>query len=362
MSDIDNARRTAVGLTINGVDVSSDINQRFHSCTWTDAADGEADDFQIKLIDRDNVVAGSWLNTEIENRASANLKGGTKATIKPTITQENWNGKGKDISLVIGNFVLDEVYVQFGMSGQTVTMKGTALDFSSSARNTTHTQAWESTTLKAIAQKIGARCGYTVSYLASVSVSYTRKEQRNQTDVSFLQGLCTAAGLSLKITGGALIVYDQKTYENKTAARTIKRGDGSYTDGTFDATLADTCYSACHVSYEDTNTGNTIEYTYTPPGYTYDEDNLLEITTEKVSSVAEAKRLAIARLREANKGAVTGTFTFPGDITLVAGLTVIAKGFGGFNGTYYIEKSVHTISKTAGYKTTITLRETITAY
>ena len=88
----------------------------------------------------------------------------------------------------------------------------------------------------------------------------------------------------------------------------------------------------------------------------------MEVSNERVNSNDEAKTLAICKLREANKGEKTGSFTMPGDVTLVAGLTVEVAGFGGYDGKYIIEQGKHSIKKKGGYTLTINLREAITAY
>ncbi|MCD8355859.1 MAG: CHAP domain-containing protein [Clostridia bacterium] len=262
MADIDKARRTALGMTINNADVTSEIQNRLISMTFTDAADGQDDDIEIVLADRDNIVIGSWLMSEIGKRAAENLKknNGSKAIIVPTITQQNWNGNGKNISLCCGNFVLDKVT----MDGppQTVTMIGTGLGYGDSSRSAKRTKAWEKTTLQKIALAIGKNCGYSVMYLSDKTISYSRVEQNNVTDAAFLQRLCTAAGMSLKTTSSTLVIFEQSIYENKTATRTITKGDGSYESYAFNAELSDTYYDECTVTYEDPITGTTYTGTY----------------------------------------------------------------------------------------------------
>lgn len=360
VADPDNARRTELFMTVSGANISSDIQARFISLTYTDVEDGGADDLEIVLDDRDNVVIGTWLKTEVENRATANKNKSAKITLNPTITQENWNGDGKTMSLACGNFELDDI----SMKGppQQVTMKATALAFTTGTRNVKKSRAWENITLLNIAKKIAQEGGYNVMYLSVKTIKYTRKEQVDQTDIAFLQALCTTAGVSLKINNGAIILFDQKDYESKVAVRKITRGDGSYGTYSFRTKLADTFYSSCHVKYTDATTGKVYEATYTPSGYTYNKDTVLEVSNERVNSNDEAKTLAISKLREANKGEKTGNFTMPGDVTLVAGLTVEVAGFGGYDGKYIIEQGKHSIKKKGGYTLTINLREAITAY
>lgn len=358
MSDIDGLRRTQLAVSINNVDLSENINAHLLSATFTDVEDGASDDLELKLEDRDNAIVGTWLNTEI-NKRGISTKVSKNATISMKITQKNWDSDGKDIMLNCGTFELDEVSV----SGppQVVTMRGAACSFDSGIRKKKYTKSWKNTTLLNIAQTIAAACGYTVMYLPQKTIKYTSKIQQNTTYIVFLQNLCNTAGLSLKVTNGTLVIFDQQSKESAASVRTIKRGDGSYSSFSFQTSLSNTAYSACHVSYK-TTAGKKIEYTYTPPGSKYNKDTVLEVSNEKVSTTAEAKQVAIAKLRAANKGEVSGSFTMPGDLTLCAGLTVSASGWGAYDGKYIIEQAKHTISKSGGFKTALTLRQVITGY
>jgi phage protein D len=292
--------------------------------------------------------------------ANATAKTAQKtARMTVTITQVNQSFGGKDLTLNCGSFELDEVALKG--PPQIVTLRGTALPYGSTLRKTKHTRAWENVTLYGIAKAIAKTNDYSVLYLTNKTVKYTRKQQTNQTYITFLQKLCTAAGLSLKVTSSTIVIFDQTEYESKTEVRTLKRGDGTYSSYDFKTSLSDTGYSCCHVCWT-TGTGTTIEYTYVPSGFKKDEDNMLEVTDEPVATKAEAKLLAMARLREANKGETTGSITMPGDVTLCAGLTVKVSGFGDYSGKYIIEEAKHTISKSGGYKTTITIRQVITEY
>lgn len=93
---------------------------------------------------------------------------------------------------------------------------------------------------------------------------YQRKEQMQESDITFLQRLCKAAGISLKVTAKIIVLFDAAAYEQKDAVRTIQRGKADVGSYSFSTSLHDTAYSKCHVSYTDPATGTTIEYTYTP--------------------------------------------------------------------------------------------------
>lgn len=430
-SNASGAARTEVQLLINNADVTGDIAKRIISATFTDNEDGESDDFQITLEDSDNAVVQKWLTKEAENRHITNQKGG-KATMIPLILQVNPNGDGRNIALACGEFELDDVT----MKGppQQVTMKGTSLAYASGMRDEKHYIAWENITLLNIAKKIAKTGAYGVMYLTQKEVKYTRKEQIGETDIAFLQKLCAAAGLSLKVTDGTLVIFDKKEYEGKATVRTIQRGDGSYGTYSFDMKLAQKSYVACHLKYKN-DKGVEYEGTYALPGSDYTTEYLargyrdvtgtsvrtlqkyllqfgyslggyspggsfgyyteqavrsfqkdhgitqngicgkstwaaiwkqagviLEVSSEPVTSNAEAKKQAEYKLREANIGEKSGSFTMLGDVSLCAGLTVNVAGFGDFDGKYIIEQSKHSISRSSGYKTTINLREVVTGY
>lgn len=425
--DIDAAQRTEIYLTIDGADVTADVQKRLISATFTDVEDGEPDDFQITLEDSDNAVVKKWLTKEAENRPKTNEAGKGQAYMRPVITQINPKGDGKNLTLACGNFEIDEA----DMKGppQQVTMKGTALAYSSGARTGKYHLAWENTTLYNIGRWIAKETGRSYMYLAQKTVKYSRTEMQWETYQAYLQRLCTAANLSLKSTDGTIVIFDQKQYEDATAIRTIGRGDGSYSSYSFAMKLSTKCYVACRVKYTDDDgkeyegmyvpdwskySTNYLAYGYSGPSVTLLQKNLiqlgydpgsangyfgnktysavksfqkdhgltqdgvcgaktweavwkqtgliLEVTTEPVRSNAEAKTAAQEKLRQANKGEKTGSFTMPGDVTLVAGLTVIVGGFGDYDGKYIIEKGTHTISRSGGYKLKIELREAITGY
>ncbi|MCD8052264.1 MAG: peptidoglycan-binding protein [Clostridiales bacterium] len=313
----------------------------------------------VKQTGQVNSTLRAKLKADLEATNATTKTAQKTARMSVSIKQTNTNSDGKDLRLNCGSFELDEVAIKG--PPQVVTLRGTALPYGSALRKTKKTRAWENTTLFGIAKAIAKIADYSVLYLTDKTVKYTRKQQSSQTYITFLQSLCTAAGLSLKVTSSTLVIFDQSEYESKTTTRTIKRGDGSYSSYSFKTSLSDTSYSCCHVSWT-TSTGKVIEYTYTPSGFTKDEDNMLEVTDEPVTTVAEAKTLAKARLREANKGETEGSFTMPGDLTLCAGLTVEISGYGDYDGKYIIEQAKHTIGKSGGFKTTIDLRQVITGY
>lgn len=345
MTDKVLARRTAVSITFGGADITNDIKPYFLSLTYTDDEDDSADDLKIEVQDRDGVWMEKWLTEAVEAAA------GGKLSISAVISPENWQ---KTETLKTGAFELDSV----NASGPAavVTINAASLAFSGNLRQTKKSKAWKNYNLSGIAAEIAANGGMTCMYESSTNPSYKRVEQTKQSDISFLKKLCEDAGISIKSTDGKIVLYDQSEYEAKPPVRTIKKGgEGGYIQYKLHAGSAGTQYSKCRVSYMDPATGKCIEGTAEDGDVSGDQ--CLEITA-KVGSVGEAQTLAKKHLRLQNKMARTASFTLPGDVGLVAGVTVQLEGWGGWDGKYIITKATHTVGN-GGYTTKIELRKVL---
>ncbi len=276
--------------------------------------------------------------------------------ISATIVQKNWHDNGKDVVLFCGTFELDSV----DASGPPtkITLKGTSIPYTSTMRTAKKNRAWENCNLKEIAQQIGKEAGLQVMYLAENNPVYKRKEQVQKSDITFLQKLCKAAGLALKVTIMTVVIYDAAEYDSKPPIRTIEYGSSDYLSYKLGTSLHDTAYTSCHVSYTDPDSKETIESTYTPDS-TDGTGQVLEVN-EKVTSTEEAHELAKKRLREKNTQQFTASFSMLGDVQLVAGATVRLKGFQSFDRKYKITKATHKL--TGGYTTDIELQQVLEGY
>lgn len=339
------ARRTAVDFVFGGTDITKDIRPYLLETVYTDDTDDLADDIKIKLQDRDGLWLEHWLQEAVEAAA------GGKLSISAEIKPENW---GNAAALKTGAMELDGV----DASGPpaTVTIKGTSIAFSASLRQTRKSRAWEHYTLSGIASEIAAGGGMGCMYESGSNPAYDRVEQSGQSDIEFLKKLCRDAGISLKASDGMIVLYDQAAYEAKTPVLTIEREEkGGYTKYKLSSGSADSQYAKCRVSYMDPATGRCIV------GEAEDGDvsgeQCLEIIA-RVGSIGEAEALARKTLRAHNKLAKTAAFTMPGDVGLVAGVTVLLRGWGGWDGKYIVTRAVHTVGS-GGYTTQITMRKVL---
>lgn len=344
-----NARRTAVRLFFEGVDITADINKHLLSLTYTDNEEDETDDLQVSIDDREGVWLGSWLNMP------SAAKG---AEISAVIIQKNWESDGKDRVLDCGTFQIDSV----DGSGPPakVTIKGGSIPYTSTIRTQKKTKAWEQIKLSAIANEIAGANGLACMFESAFDPFYKRKEQVEESDITFLQRLCKAAGISLKVTAKMVVLFDAAAYEQKDAVRTIRRGAADVSRYSFSTAFQDASYSSCHVTYTDPSSGATYEATYAAPDADANGSGQVLEVNEKVSSNAEAKTLAEKRLREKNGQQFKASFNLAGDARLVAGVTVQVEGYGAFDGKYIIETASHAIS--GGYKTNLTLRRVLEGY
>ena len=353
MSNKDLARRSEARISIDGVDVTTDIAPYIISVVYTDNEADEADDLQIKLHDRESLWLKSWVAKMIDKAASSSSTDYTKngLGIQAVFGRSNWNGDGKDDVLDTGFLEFDDISADGPPS--TITIKATSLPFSSQIRQTKKSRAWESYYLSGIVREMATKAGLGYMYLSGTDPYYKRVEQYNTSDISFLSTLCKKAGISLKTTGKMLVCFDQASYEARSSILTITRGSGQYGKYKLHAGHSDTEYASCRVRYTPPS-GSTIE------GIAYVEDynensetnQQLEIKA-KVSSIGDAKRLAAKYLRLYNKYAKTVTFNLPGNTGAVAGLTFTLSGWGAFDGKYIIKQSKHTVSKSSGYTTQI---------
>lgn len=365
-SDENGGNVPTIGSTVNVKSGAKDYNGvQLHDWVYS-----YAPGFTVLEISRtkpDRVVIGIGDQVTAAVRAEdllingSGAKAGTASNkglnITAAIVRLNFNSDGKDSVLDCGSFEADEISAKG--PPQTVTVKATSLPYTSTLRNQLKTKAWESIRLSAIAEQIAKQNGFECMFLSEYDPLYTRREQIRQSDITFLRELCAAAGISLKCTAKMLVLFDGEDYGNKDAVLEIVKGESDVKTFTFNTGLNDTAYSSCHVCYTDPTAGNTIEYTYTPKDGG-GSGQVLEIN-EKVTSREEARQLAMKRLRQKNKKETSARFTLVGNTGIAAGCTISVKGYGMFDGRYFIDTATHNVTG-SGYTTEISCTKTLEEY
>jgi len=280
--------------------------------------------------------------------------------IQAAFVQQNWNADGKDTLLDCGEFELDSITESF--PPMTVTIKATSLPYRATVRQTQKSRAWEATSLSAIANQIAFENDMLCMFESENDPTFIRVEQFKTSDIAFLSQLCKDAGISLKATNHMLVLFHQATYEAKEPALSFTYGDGSYLTFKGNIGKSDTSYTVCRVYSFDPETKKTIEGFAYVTNYKKDNPNnhLLELQA-KVSSIADAQKLAQIQLRLHNKYAQTCTLTLVGNPQIVSGMVVELKKWGLWSGKYMVKQAVHTLNS-SGYVTKITLRHVLEGY
>lgn len=315
MADMDNAEVTAV-LKFDGEELTEEELADIETLIYIDNDDEHADDLQILARE------GSLLSGVHE--------------ISLTLQQEGWHGTNMSKSVSCGVFSVDDRESRFVQGAHIV--KAAAITAISGIRQTPRNQAWERFNLKEIATEIAARHGTGIIYAARLNPVFARKEQINKSDIRFLSELCRTVGLRLKFTRNALVIYSPYEYGEYEPMRTFKKGDAEIIEDRLHHKKNDTDYAQCRVTYRDPIKKEVISYTYSRGG----QGRKLEVR-QKVSSVEEARNLAICAMKEKNCKEYTGCIVCDGDIMLSTGSVIALSGYGEYDRKYVVTKAIHNV-------------------
>ena len=332
-------RRAAVTVSIKGHDVTLDLMPYLVSLTYTDKADEELDDLQIVLEDREGIWQGDWLPQ-------------TGDVIEASILTENWREIGAVEELPCGKFEVDEMELESSVEGgDTVTVKAVPAAVKSSLMLQKKTRSWEKTPITTVIADIAGAAGLDTLYRGPELV-YERVEQRQESDLAFLQRITKDQGLRLAIKGRLCVVYAGQTAD-ALAPRPFRRIDvPDLTSVRLRRSLAGV-YTQCIVGYTSAMDSETMEKSFLPeqPPTT---GKVLTIN-KRVEHQAQAERLAKAELRAKNCKELTGALDGMGDIRLRAGTVLQLEGWGGFDSKYVVQQATHTVNKDGGYRTSADL-------
>jgi phage protein D len=340
MMDGQNARRAAIELYYKGKNITDYIEKDLQSFTYTDVASGEADSVSIELNDIEKKWIGDW----------APAKGDT---IEPTIIVNDWEQYGDNQKLYCGKFLVDEP----GYSGppRMMSLGAVSVPANTNFMDVLNNHAWDSASVKKIAETIAKKSKLSLKFVSSYNPVIKRVEQNDTADVSFLYDLCQSNGLSMKVYSNTIIIFYEPDYESADAVMTIT--EEKIKGWSAKTTFTDTGYDGCLIQYTEHKRGKTHKYTFWAPGHK-GGPKVCKIN-ERAENLAEAQRLAKAKLRELNKAEYTITITMVGNTKLYASQTVMIDGFGRFDGKYYIDKIDHNLP---GYEITITLHKCLEGY
>lgn len=331
-------RRATLSLIYEGRDISEDIAPTLLRFSFTDKADGESDDVQIEISDRDR----QWQNRWIPKRGH---------TMKPLIVCRNWFAEGDLVKLDCGTFQVDEVEFDFGEIDK-LTIKGIPSAVKVSIVGQKKTKGWENSDLKQLAGDIAATGGLSLVYKGD-SVPLARIDQRQESDLAFLSRVATENGFRVKAADETLILIESRLADAMTPV-TLDRTIGS----SFRVRIASAeVYKGSKVRFTDPDTGTLLESIRHDPNAA-DTGKYLELNM-KTENLAAAHRVSAAKLREKNAAQQEGSWASIGDPRIRAGMTLKMEGFGKLCGVYTVKEATHSITPTEGYTLSANLQTTL---
>ncbi len=325
------SRTAYISLTYEGKDITRDISPFLLTFTFTDNASGTADDISLTLEDRKSIWLTDWMPSKGDK---------LNASIISEDTQT--------YSLPCGEYDIDQI--EYSYPPRVISIKGVSASIKKTMKGEKHSRAWENVSLNAICADIAASSGLALHYDGGY-VMLERREQVQQSDLEFLEALCSEHGLNVKISDGKLIVYSESQYDSHDSVTELDASFEGLISVKFTSKSAGT-YRKAKVKYHHPVKAEYYEAEYeddTEEG----SERELEIY-ERVDSQSQAHEVAQQTLTQANSKEVTASLTVKGDTRFLAGLNITLTGFGMFSGKYFIEKAVHTLG--SGYTTQLSLK------
>lgn len=338
MTDTSDARRATVTIDYNGVDITTELSRFLIEFTYTDAPPGQLDEISLTLEDKGQKWQGPWNPTEDDQVIAA-------------IRTYHWRWTDDFQYYPTGVFYVDTF--DFDGPPDKVSIKAVSLPVSSFIRQEQQTRVWEEISLRAIAKDIADRAGLDLGYYATDNPYYERLDQTEQSDLGFLNETSLKEGISVKLTGGQLVLFDEADYEKANPVATLVRGDDRILTYSFSWGTSYKAYRACVLTYTN-NEDETISATFIPPGGP--ENGPVLRVNEQVDSYAEAMRVAKNRLREKNKEAGKASISLVGDVRFSSAVTLNLTGWGRFDGKYITESVTHKVGS-SGYTTDLEIRK-----
>lgn len=314
------ARNITSEIYINGKNITEDISKYVTSISVSDVLDGETNTASIALEDRERLWTADWFPQRGD-------------TLKLSFKKTNWTAENQTETFDFDSWEIDEIENSFPPN--TAKLKLNSVASASELKSTDISQSWEDVTLKKIAGDIAEKCGLSLVFEGE-EADIERAEQKNESNLKFLHNLCKSHGLILRVSESQLIICDEAQLEAQDSVVTFSYGDNKVKSFSGRATLSE-IYSSAEVDYVHGAKKEKIS------GKFEDSDKgggkTLKIK-KKVSSQAEADKLAKKELRDKNKKEISVRLEVLGDFSYLAGNVIeLDSSFGFYQGKYIIERA-----------------------
>lgn len=315
--------------------------------SFIEAATDEIDSISISLSDKDFKWINSWMP-----------KKGDK--LQATITSQNWD-TGKQEKLYCGKFCLDDI----SASGPSFSceIRGTSVPELGAIRSVKQTRTWKKASFDGIVKKIARK--YHLKLRRRNNITSGNKQihdagknpykirstvkQSSEDDLNFLTGLCQKHGMGIKVTDGAIVLYNKTKHELKNPSVSIYGRD--MLDWSYNNTLSGT-YTGVKYKFKNTIHGGKRTGKLGKGSRILVIDEVFEDPDEAIMNACEQVNLE-------NEKGITLSVTIPGNTKIRAGNTVKVEGLYQLNGKYFVDKAVHTIDADAGYTTSLEMHKCV---
>lgn len=244
-----------------------------------------------------------------------------------------------------GVFYIDGFTYKSSRQGDVFTIKALAKDVKSSFREI-KTTAFESTTLRKIAQDIASKHSYKLNF-AGADVSFKRTTQQEKTDLKFLADLCKQYGYTCKIVNRQIVI---RSLDESLGSQTVYVLTRNHILD-FEFETSSLYEGSVDVVYLDAQKKDVVEDKKKTQVKASGDTKKINTRIESKSQ-AEAISKAQKTINEMKE--VQARLTCVGIPDLHAGGIVEVQGFGAFDRQYYTSTAKHNI-KRSGYTTELEL-------
>lgn len=321
------APKATIKILYNSRNISRDVSASLIAFSYTDKVQGESDELQLTLDDKD----GLWLNEWYPEKGA-------------TLTAEiSYKGQ----ILPCGSFTIDEIE----LSGPPDVLSIRALAaFVTKKIRTKHSTAHENKTLSEIARTIASKHGLRVAGMIP-NVRIQRATQHRQTDLSFLNRLAAEYGAVFSIRDKVMTftsIYDLEARPGVVSVSKFNLSSYNIKDKTAET------YKSARLLYHNPVNDELVTHSETSEAEGVKEDTLELRCTAENTQQAELKTKAA--LHNANTIQQEGAASMEGNALMVSGNNFELTNAGAVSGICHIIESTHSIDRSGGYRTEITFK------
>ncbi|MDH4869805.1 late control protein D [Pseudomonas sp. BN515] len=317
-------------LNYQNRNITRDISEYLLELEYVDFLTGQSDELNVTLEDSE----GKWIDAWYPGHGD-------------TLTLSvGWTGQA---ARPLGSFEIDEIEIRLRPS--VVTIRALAASINSAVRTQRH-QAYENTTLAAVAAQVATRQG--LQLVGRIEPIKLDRVTQQEGDLAFLAQLAEEYDYAFKIVGRRLVFH---AIADLAAARPVATVS---LDELEDVMLRDQIKQVpakATVKHKDPASKKLVSYTIENGETVAVPSSASQATTSadtkkrrsRSTSAEVAKAKAKAELAKANRERTTGNWSMMGRPYVVSGNVLALQAPGVLGGNYLVMGSRHRFTRAGGY-------------